>query len=60
MIILIVHMLYIFFTVKEYTLVLIDEIQSRSLSKHLEAKLEDFYKEKEKQPLSSRKDLNEP
>mmetsp|Transcript_12087 Transcript_12087/g.16406 ORF Transcript_12087/g.16406 Transcript_12087/m.16406 type:complete len:397 (-) Transcript_12087:165-1355(-) len=38
------HVPYYFFLVKEYSLVIFDEICSRSMSTKLEAKLADFYK----------------
>ena len=41
------HLPYYFFSVKEYVLVMIDEISNRSLSTHLEQKLSDFYKKRE-------------
>ena len=40
--ILLFHLPYIFFTLKEYTLVMYDEIYNRSLSSELEAKLQEF------------------
>ena len=46
-IVLLFHIPYFFFSIKEYSLVIFDEIVNRSLSTHLEAKLSDFYKEKE-------------
>lgn len=44
---LLLHLPYFFFSVKEYTLVIIDELLNRSLSTHLEQKLTDFYKKKD-------------
>ena len=44
---LLLHLPYFFFSVKEYTLVIIDELLNRSLSTHLEQKLTDFYKKRE-------------
>ena len=41
------HLPYFFFSVKEYVLVIIDELKNRSLSTHLEQKLSDFYKKRE-------------
>ena len=41
-IILLFHLPYIFFTLKEYALVMYDEIANRSLSTRLEAKLAEF------------------
>ena len=55
-----VHIPYFFFTVKEYILVLIDEIKSRSLSIHLEAKLEDFYKKKQQKPTTKKEEDDHP
>lgn len=46
-VVLLFHIPYVFFAVKEYTLVMYDEVQNRSLSTHLEEKLADFYKIKE-------------
>ena len=37
------HIPYYFFLVKEYLLVIYDEIGSRAMSTRLEAKLADFY-----------------
>ena len=45
--VLLFHIPYFFFSIKEYALVLYDEIANKSLSTHLEAKLAEFYKEKE-------------
>lgn len=45
--VLLFHIPYFFFAVKEYALVIYDEIANRSLSTHLAAKLAEFYKEKE-------------
>ena len=45
--VLLFHIPYFFFSIKEYTLVIFDEIANKSLSTHLEAKLAEFYKEKE-------------
>ena len=45
--ILLLHLPYYFFTVKEYILVMIDEVLNRSMSTSLEEKLSDFYKKKE-------------
>ena len=44
---LLLHLPYFFFSVKEYTLVIIDELLNRSLSTHLEQKLTEFYKKKD-------------
>ena len=41
------HLPYFFFSVKEYVLVMIDEALNRSLSNNLEQKLSDFFKKKE-------------
>ena len=38
------HIPYFFFSIKEYTLVMIDEWMNRSLSIHLEQKISDCYK----------------
>ena len=43
-VVLLFHIPYFFCTIKEYALVVYDEIASRSLSTHLETKLADFYK----------------
>jgi len=40
------HIPYFFFTVKEYILVLYDEIHDRSLSMKLEVKLAEFFNKK--------------
>ena len=40
--VLVFHIPYFFFTMKEFVLVLYDEIKSRSLSSHLEQKLSNF------------------
>ena len=40
--VLVFHIPYFFFTMKEFVLVLYDEIKSRSLSSHLEQKLANF------------------
>ena len=40
---LICHLPYYFFSVKEYILVIIDEIVNRSLSTRIEQKLSDYY-----------------
>ena len=40
--ILLFHLPYIFFTLKEYALVVYDELANRSLSTRLEAKLAEF------------------
>ena len=45
--ILLLHLPYYFFTVKEYILVMVDEVFNRSMSSSLEQKLSDFYKKKE-------------
>ena len=45
---LLLHIPYFFFSIKEYTLVVFDEIFNRSLSTHLEHKLADFLKKNEK------------
>ena len=42
------HIPYLFFSMKECILVMIDEWMNKSLSIHLEQKLTDFYKKKEK------------
>ena len=44
--ILLLHLPYFFFSIKEYALVIIDELINRSLSTHLEQKMTDFYKKK--------------
>ena len=41
------HIPYFALTIKEYILVIFDEVVNRSLSTHLENKLADFYQEKE-------------
>ena len=46
---LLLHLPYFFFSVKEYTLVIIDELLNRSLSTHLEQKLTDFYKKRDEE-----------
>lgn len=46
-VVLLFHIPYFFFTIKEYVLVVYDEIATRSLSTHLEIKLADFYKARE-------------
>ena len=46
-ILLMIHIPYYFFTMKEYTLVLYDEIANRALSTHLELKLAEHMKKKE-------------
>jgi len=45
--VLLFHIPYFTFAVKEYVLVMFDEIVNRSLSTHLEAKLADFYIKKD-------------
>ena len=54
------HIPYFSLTIKEYILVIFDEVVNRSLSTHLENKLADFYKEKESKPETEKKDLDEP
>merc|ERR1712060_31247 len=61
-VVLLFHLPYIFFTVKEYALVIFDEVQNKSLSEHLEQKLEAFLQRKANTPRSSsnRDDENRP
>ena len=40
------HIPYFFFSIKEYVLVLFDEIMNRSMSQHLEQKLSEMLKKK--------------
>ena len=40
------HIPYFFFSVKEYVLVLYDEVMNRSMSQHLEQKLAELMKKK--------------
>ena len=56
MFILLFHLPYYFFAVKEYALVLYDEYMNRSLSTHLEIKLADFIK---KSPRYSAREARE-
>lgn len=46
-IVLLFHLPYFFFSIKEYTLVVLDEVLNRSLSTNLELKLADFYKQRQ-------------
>ena len=46
-VLLMLHIPYFFFAMKEYVLVMIDEALNRSLSTILEQKLSDFYEKKE-------------
>ena len=54
------HIPYFTLTIKEYILVLYDEIINRSLSTHLENKLAAFYQEEESKPETEKKNLDEP
>ena len=60
--ILLLHLPYIFFTLKEYTLVMYEELTSRTLSMHLQSKLEQesinhqFYQEDTKQQEEDEKE----
>ena len=48
--VLLFHIPYYSFAIREYVLVIYDELNNRSLSTHLESKLEEFYKNKNQAP----------
>ena len=55
-VVLLFHIPYVFFAVKEYSLVMYDELQNRCLSIHLEEKLIDFYKSQEEVKKQKRRE----
>lgn len=58
--VLLIQIPYYAFTVKEYTLVMLDEILNRSLSTHLEAKLAEFYNDKDAKNAGKLATSNKP